>query len=406
MSLSNSPGIVTNGLVYLHDVNNIKSYSGPAIQNLAKSITPGSSSGTGYVITAGSEVVNIPQLGNVSVGYTLIQNNYPAVSTNCCPSPITYNSSGSITVSPSTLYTYAIVYKCDSGYTHPNYMYRYEFNGTTYVTEGGIFSTSNRIHLGSGWYWAWGTFTTNASTNTLFSIGAFYYQYSTGSDKLSIAKVLLTPGNFTGLHPKYWPSLNSSRTATQVISDIANTNSLTVSGLVYGTDGSITYNGSSSITLPNTSSYSFANEQTIIIWMKNSSTAVARRNPYNQSYGGFGTITHESDTFFNYFYGNAGRNNTPYTNHSSPFTVIVNETAMIAITRSPTQTSWYKNGALGNTQANPYGVLLTDTNDIFLGTGYAGGFMGSLYIVAIYNRALSAAEIQQNFNAMRGRFGL
>jgi hypothetical protein len=31
---------------------------------------------------------------------------------------------------------------------------------------------------------------------------------------------------------------------------------------------------------------------------------------------------------------------------------------------------------------------------------------GSIYSIKIYNRALTAAEIQQNFNALRGRFGI
>jgi len=31
---------------------------------------------------------------------------------------------------------------------------------------------------------------------------------------------------------------------------------------------------------------------------------------------------------------------------------------------------------------------------------------GNLAIIQMYNRALSATEIQQNFNAMRGRFGI
>lgn len=52
-----------------------------------------------------------------------------------------------------------------------------------------------------------------------------------------------------------------------------------------------------------------------------------------------------------------------------------------------------------------------------LTTGYNGSiakpdstfsvyFQGSIAQVSIYNRALSAAEIQQNFNALRGRFGI
>ncbi|MEX0594961.1 MAG: LamG domain-containing protein, partial [Candidatus Paceibacterota bacterium] len=38
--------------------------------------------------------------------------------------------------------------------------------------------------------------------------------------------------------------------------------------------------------------------------------------------------------------------------------------------------------------------------------GYERYFQGNIAQVSIYNRALTAQEIQQNFNATRGRFGL
>jgi len=46
----------------------------------------------------------------------------------------------------------------------------------------------------------------------------------------------------------------------------------------------------------------------------------------------------------------------------------------------------------------------------FKGTGWTntsdGYFLGNIAQVLIYHRALSAAEIQQNFNALRGRYGI
>ena len=43
----------------------------------------------------------------------------------------------------------------------------------------------------------------------------------------------------------------------------------------------------------------------------------------------------------------------------------------------------------------------------YLGTGYASrGFRGRVAVCLLYNRQLSAAEQTQNFNALRGRFGL
>jgi hypothetical protein len=41
-----------------------------------------------------------------------------------------------------------------------------------------------------------------------------------------------------------------------------------------------------------------------------------------------------------------------------------------------------------------------------LNSGNFGFMNGQVYNTSIYNRALTAAEIQQNFNALRGRFGI
>ena len=246
MGLGHGAKITTDNLVFYYDQGNDKSFVGPAIQNLAAMLVFNNSSGTGVSIVGGTETVDIPQIGSTSVVFNNIQNNYTSFSPNstaCCPSPFTFGNG--IVVSPSTLYTYGIVYKVDSGYTHPNFMYRYEFtsNGGTYLTEGGVHNNSNRIHLGDGWYWAWGTFTTQTTTNWLGYHGAFYYRYSNTVDKMSVARVLIAPGNFTALHPKYWPSVNTTRSTSQVLRDLTSINTVTATSLTYANNGTFSFNG-------------------------------------------------------------------------------------------------------------------------------------------------------------------
>jgi hypothetical protein len=71
----------------------------------------------------------------------------------------------------------------------------------------------------------------------------------------------------------------------------------------------------------------------------------------------------------------------------------------------------YINGVLVNSDTQA-GTIATDTGGMSLGayggaTGTNGYFYnGSLAICRVYNRELSAAEILQNFNAMRGRFNV
>ena len=71
----------------------------------------------------------------------------------------------------------------------------------------------------------------------------------------------------------------------------------------------------------------------------------------------------------------------------------------------------YINGTLVNSDAQS-GTIATDTGGMSIGVygGYSGGrgyyYNGNLAVCRIYNRALTAAEIQQNFNATRSRFGI
>lgn len=170
----------------------------------------------------------------------------------------------------------------------------------------------------------------------------------------------------------------------------------------------VTFDGINQIaTIPNESKFNFNSYQTIGILLKPTEADANRRNPYNQAYAGGGTITHEVAGGFNYYYGTAGDNTTPYTGFGSGFTVAQNETAYITIVRDPNFTYWYKNGVFSNSAANPYGsTVVTGTSPILIGFGYAGAYMGNINVVHVYTKALSAAQVMQNFNAIRGRYGL
>lgn len=403
MSLTNSPQIATNGLVYYHDVNNIKSYQGPAVQNLLNQAGPtftGTGTATGYSSVGGTETVNIPQLGKTSVAYNLIQNNYTSYSPNsgnCCPSLFTHGAS--VPVSGNTLYTYSIVYKCDSGYTNANYMYRYEYNGGTYVTEGGVFNTANQIHLGSGWYWAWGTFTTQATTTNLLYMGAWYYRYAPTVDKLAVANVLLVAGNYTGMHPRYWPAMNTTRTTTQALVDLTGNTTITANSLTYASDGSFSFNGTSDYISLSTANLPYGSAPgTISAWAKTS------------------TITGSYSWIFSYGVAN---------NSQSRFIGIVGSSFLvggygndISVAGVPLNTWFHMVCAYDGTTAYLYvnGVLLTSaakTWTTVLGNAQIGRqtnnaeyWNGNISNVMVHNRALSATEIAQNFQAFRGRYGV
>jgi hypothetical protein len=77
-----------------------------------------------------------------------------------------------------------------------------------------------------------------------------------------------------------------------------------------------------------------------------------------------------------------------------------------------TNLSFYNNGVLSS-QTALSGNILTQNQPILIGTGVVGGvinstyyYRDSMYLYRIYNSALSADEVAQNFEANRGRYGL
>jgi hypothetical protein len=79
----------------------------------------------------------------------------------------------------------------------------------------------------------------------------------------------------------------------------------------------------------------------------------------------------------------------------------------------------YLNGALSSSTTSISGTFNSNLNTVFLGIGHGVGsdgtpgggtpgtrFLGDISQVMIYNRALTADEVSQNFNALRRRYGL
>jgi hypothetical protein len=177
-------------------------------------------------------------------------------------------------------------------------------------------------------------------------------------------------------------------------------------------NGALFFRGTASsqyVSIPHdATSMDFSNQQTICMWiLPIPPTTKKRRNPYNQAFGGPGTITHEINETFTYFFGTNGGNDLPYSQVSSSFTVDDDELAFIAVTRNQSTNAvrWYKNGSFTNSgNAGGYASTANGSNPILLGDGYVDGFLGNIYFCSVYNRALSDAEILQNYNATRRRY--
>jgi hypothetical protein len=85
----------------------------------------------------------------------------------------------------------------------------------------------------------------------------------------------------------------------------------------------------------------------------------------------------------------------------------VNGWTNLVLTFNGTDILMYQNGSLVTTVNFP-GDIRTDTaTPIYLGGYWSGEYLnGRISNAMLYNRALSATEILQNFNSLRGRFGI
>lgn len=78
------------------------------------------------------------------------------------------------------------------------------------------------------------------------------------------------------------------------------------------------------------------------------------------------------------------------------------------ITRNQNNFSLYSNGNLLQANTTTNIINCSSTGPLRIGSGYSSGYYysGNCSLAKIYNRALTIQEIQQNFNALRGRYGL
>ena len=153
---------------------------------------------------------------------------------------------------------------------------------------------------------------------------------------------------------------------------------------------------------------------TISAWTKTNSTSETLKvdvvNKYTASSANGYRLALSSNGISGYYFRVSGS----YTNNydTEYGTVSTNTWYHIAMTVDSSGIKFYINGSLvgSNTWIGTAGAPTTTTN---LSLGYypgntAGGqyYDGEISQVSIYNKALTASEIQQNYNALRGRYGI
>lgn len=190
-----------------------------------------------------------------------------------------------------------------------------------------------------------------------------------------------------------------------------NNNHGTNSNMTYSTNnnGYFTFNGSTSVSIiPNSPSLNPTTGLTIESWVyfiANSADFIFEKGNVNTQYSLF---SHGTDIVFRTFHSGEG-NYHSQTQSKSSVGLVNNTWSHIVGSWDGTTKRIYINGELKNSVAKG-GDLITRTTGAAVGrfggtsTGYY--FDGNIAKINLYSKGLSALEIQQNFNATRGRFGI
>jgi hypothetical protein len=429
MAVANGYGkIATSGSVFAFDVGDtVNSYKGIPKTNLLSyfSRTYGETNNVDFKTHYYTTTVNVPSVGTVSVENI---DTYNTGANVCCEQCWYF---GSTAATGNTVYTYSIIYRSSSNYTHPNFMYKYEYGASGYITEGGLHSDSNRTHLGNGWYHAWGTFTTNANTT---SLNCYFYMYEYNVyNTISVAGVMLVQGNVI-IPPKQFLGFGSSRSNTTGLLPTIGNQSLDLSNTSFDTLGSITFDGindyiSAGDGFDSTAGSLFAT--TGVSWsvsciFKFPISPATTRSTGNTAWvmlgrsGGIGG----AETFSLFVGGNG---NTTYGDFSyklaigirgtktqiSPSTVNTGTWNHVVVTWDGTTGYSYFNGNLMGTLN--IGTVGVQTGQLFTigSTGNTGAgantlmtYEGDIAVAQVHNRVLTLGEVKQNYNHYKTRFNL
>lgn len=393
MSLGHGAKIVTNGLVFAYDmgpnpgVN--KSWKGAptfnaSLQDGQNDASPWSGDGSPTSLGIDPTVrFRGRKVAKFQVG----------TSRNCY-----INGVGDLSTSTSsTVWTTTIYLKRVDGVSISSVgMYQYVANNSN------VNSTVSVTPVENGWYQAVytrsGLVAGHPLLTGMFNLGA------TG-DQYYFADWQCENNSFST------PFVNGTRSNTQSLLDWTGTNTVTINGLTYNSDGTFNYYGTNGtgLSLPGTN-FSL-NTQTIECWCYSSSFV---QNGFMFEKTTNGSVNTQYSFFFNnssshlYYrtYGLTPRDLVLTTSNSG---VVNNQWNHMVATFDGSTKRIYVNG-VQKTSASTTGTITANTTGAaYIGTygsfvGYP--FNGKIGVTKIYNRALTAAEVAQNFNALRGRYGL
>jgi hypothetical protein len=374
MGLNHSPSIVTNGLVCAFDMlNTKKSWKGAPTTNLVSNFNLGpiysnvSTFDNSYSLTA----------PDGSTGWSSILN------AGCTNPHLAYF--------PYTSLTNGITYTASIELFNPI------SPGLTIGVDGTNGITYSNIPQGYSKY----KYTFNPPVNGVYNI--FFCSYDFISNAVySPARLIYFKNPQIEQQLVATPFVNGTRSNTQSLIDLTGNNIITANSITPNDDGSFSFNGTSDYLTLGSNLVPGLGDFTVSVWFNKSEIAA---NKYIWDFGSNGG-TLCGPTPLRYYNPTVDTGSLLYTNGP---VININTWYNIVVSRIAGITSLYSNGILIGSEPDAgnigtWGSLLTIGN-------YGGGgnyfYQGQISNFMVYKGVgLTAAQVQQNFNALRGRYNI
>ena len=407
MGLAHSPSIVTNGLVFAYDMANTqKSFKGAPTTNLITSPNPTTVGGAWGVTGLSAVTANAA----IAPDGTLTATKLVASTSNN-----TFQFVGPASSSqPTGTITYSCHMKAGEYTTGSLFLTQSGNNGAVFnLTNGTVVSvtgTGNTAAItphpnGNGW-WRCSVTNTGGTVAAGYRVGPLNgCLANVGGDGVSGIYVWNCQAEQQSFAT---PFINGTRSNTQAILDQTNNNTVTASSLTYAANNTFSFNGSANrldcgtggaLTLGNNGPFT-ASAWVKVSTLKNYSGIISKVQSDRGGVYSFMCVVHNDGTIG--FYNNAGWY------WSSNAGITTNTWYNVVFSFNGSVMSYYVNGVAYGTSTLTWPE--TTSHKVFVGSWYSPNtiydFNGTIAIAQLYNRALSAAEVQQNFNALRGRYGI
>ena len=387
MALAHSPKIVTDGLIFYYDMGNPqKSWKGAPTTNLTPNMSLQAVQGAPTVSFVGVE----DGWNKYSLNGTWTAGTYPY---SMAVQVVTFT--GGVTYSTGVYIKTNVPQKFASLFTGMNYVNEPMNNAGTSFS---ITQPDGSIYVGrSGFQYT----NTTAQVGYLLSQPIIGQTFNGATDFVFIRYGQIEIGAFPT------PFVAGTRSSTQAILDLTNNNTITATSLTYNSDGTFSFNGSSNWIESPTSSIFDSQTITMESWNKPTTTSQSgflfEKGQVNTQYSNF----YNSDGVFYFRTMALSPQDLTFTAATH---IVGGQWNHIVCTVGSGVKTVYINGIQRYQQTGVTGTMPTGQTNQYVGKyGNAGNnypFNGQIAISKVYNRVLTAQEVQQNFNALRSRYAI